>query len=93
MEELQQELNQIAKQTGEQGVDAIGEVAQLQRKAREEMVQTRKELRDVRRELNREVDRLGNRLRWLNVALIPALVTAIAIGTGIVRINRRKSAV
>jgi ABC-type uncharacterized transport system involved in gliding motility auxiliary subunit len=93
LEELQQELNQIAKQTGEQGVDAIGEVAELQRKAREEMVQTRKELRDVRRELNREVDRLGNRLRWLNVALIPALVTAIAIGTGIVRINRRKSAV
>jgi len=91
MRELEQELQQMGQQAGEQELDAIGQLAELRRRAQDEMLQTRRELREVRRELNREVDRLGNRLRLLNIALLPALVTVVAIGLGIVRINRRKS--
>jgi ABC-type uncharacterized transport system involved in gliding motility auxiliary subunit len=92
LNELQEELNQLQQQTGDQSFDSVGQLAEVRQKAREEMVKTRRELRDVRRELNREVDRLGNRLRLLNIALIPALVTVLAIALGIIRVNRRKSA-
>lgn len=47
----------------------------------------RKELREVRRSLNVEIENLGRWVKWLNIALIPALLTIAAI---VVAIRRRK---
>lgn len=53
-----------------------------------ERARIRKELRDVRRSLDIEIERLGTRLKIINIALVPALIALGAILLAIVR--RRK---
>jgi ABC-type uncharacterized transport system involved in gliding motility auxiliary subunit len=53
-------------------------------------VQTRKELRKTRRNLRQDVDALENRLKWLNIAAMPLVVTVVGITLAVVR--RRKMA-
>jgi ABC-type uncharacterized transport system involved in gliding motility auxiliary subunit len=48
----------------------------------------RKELRDVRRSLDVEIERLGTRLKIINIGLIPALITIGAIALAITRRRR-----
>lgn len=53
----------------------------------QERVRVRKELRDVRRSLDVEIERLGTRLKILNIALVPAL---LAIGAILLAFTRRR---
>jgi ABC-type uncharacterized transport system involved in gliding motility auxiliary subunit len=53
----------------------------------QERVRVRKELRDVRRSLDVEIEGLGTRLKVLNIALMPAL---LAIGAILLAITRRR---
>jgi ABC-type uncharacterized transport system involved in gliding motility auxiliary subunit len=53
----------------------------------QERVRIRKELRDVRRSLDVEIEGLGTRLKVLNIALVPAL---LAIGAIVLAITRRR---
>lgn len=48
----------------------------------------RKELRDVRRSLDVEIERLGTWLKIINIGLIPALITIGAIALAITRRRR-----
>ncbi|MGH8237318.1 MAG: GldG family protein [Steroidobacteraceae bacterium] len=53
----------------------------------QERVRIRKDLRDVRRSLDVEIEGLGTRLKVLNIALMPAL---LAIGAIVLAITRRR---
>jgi ABC-type uncharacterized transport system involved in gliding motility auxiliary subunit len=53
----------------------------------QERVRVRKELRDVRRSLDVEIEGLGTRLKFVNIALMPAL---LAIGAIVLAITRRR---
>ena len=59
--------------------------------ARAEQAQTRKQLREVRRSLNKEIEDLGTRVKAINIALIPALLVAFALGLSRWQRLRRKS--
>jgi ABC-type uncharacterized transport system involved in gliding motility auxiliary subunit len=61
-------------------------------RAREEIVRTRGELRQVQLELRRDIEGLETRLRILNIALVPLLLTVFAIGLGVMRARRRAEA-
>jgi ABC-type uncharacterized transport system involved in gliding motility auxiliary subunit len=61
-------------------------------RAREEIRRTRGELRQVQLELRRDIEGLEARLRLLNIALVPALLTVFAIGLGVIRARRRAGA-
>ena len=54
----------------------------------QERVRIRKELRDVRRTLDVEIEGLGTKLKLLNILLIPVLIAAAAIALAVTR--RRK---
>jgi ABC-type uncharacterized transport system involved in gliding motility auxiliary subunit len=54
------------------------------------MALTRRELRDVQRNLRAEVDALGARLAFLNIFGVPILVAAFALVLGLIR--RRRAA-
>ncbi|HEY6643436.1 GldG family protein [Povalibacter sp.] len=54
----------------------------------QERARIRKELRDVRRSLDVEIEGLGTKLKLLNIALIPALIAIAAIAIAVTR--RRK---
>lgn len=47
---------------------------------REELLATRKQLRDVQRNLRRDIERLGDRMTFLNVAAMPIVLALIALG-------------
>jgi ABC-type uncharacterized transport system involved in gliding motility auxiliary subunit len=56
-----------------------------------ERVRIRKDLRDVRRSLDVEIERLGTRLKILNIALVPALIAIGALALWIVRRQRLRA--
>lgn len=58
-------------------------------KFRAQMVDTRKQLRDVQLNLRKDVERLGNAMRIANIALVPLAVTLAAIVWGMIRSQRR----
>jgi ABC-type uncharacterized transport system involved in gliding motility auxiliary subunit len=60
--------------------------------ARTEIVRTRQQLRSVQRELRQGIEGLETWLRILNIALVPALITACAIGLAVLRSRRRAAA-
>ncbi len=61
-------------------------------RARAEIVSTRGQLRNVQLELRRDIENLETRLRILNIAAVPALLTLFAIALAVVRIRRRSAA-
>ncbi len=57
----------------------------------EERTRIRKELRDVRRSLDVDINRLGTTLKIINIVLIPALLTAGVLIAAVVRRRKRKA--
>lgn len=57
-----------------------------------ELLKIRRDLRGVQLDLRKDIERLKTRLWFFDIALIPLLVTVIAIGLGIWRMRRRRSA-
>lgn len=60
------------------------------KKALDELIATRKELRKVRFKLNEDIDRLEVWVRFVNIAMMPLLVGTFAIGLGVFRTRRRR---
>lgn len=58
--------------------------------ARKDIVDTRQKLRAVQLELNRDISRLETQLRLFDIVLVPAVLTILAIGLGVLR-NRRRA--
>lgn len=58
-------------------------------KFRDERLATRKELRGVQHELRKNIEKLGAQVRFINIGLIPLLITLLALMIGIYRVNRR----
>jgi ABC-type uncharacterized transport system involved in gliding motility auxiliary subunit len=66
------------------------QTAQMDR-VRRDIAGTRLQLRDVQRSLRTDIDRLGTILAFINILLIPVLVTAFAIVFGLIRRRRAQS--
>ena len=60
---------------------------------RREMVTTRKQLRDVRHELQKDIDGLGTRLKVINIGAVPLVIAVIAVLVAVVRRQRRRRTV
>ena len=56
---------------------------------RADLLSTRKELRDVQRDLNRDIERLQLGVKFINIGLMPLLAALVAIGLGIAWRRRR----
>lgn len=76
-----------------------GDAALIEEQKREiekftdELLATRKALRNVQLALRQDIDRLRNWLTFANIGLIPIVVALLAIVLGLVRAGRRKRAV
>ena len=57
---------------------------------RADMLQTRRQLREVQAALRRNIQRLKDGLEFLDIALIPILVAMVAVVVGWVRMKRRR---
>ncbi len=76
----QQKLNELQqKKEGNQRFILSPEQQKEVANFRKREVEVKKELKDVRKQLKRDVDSLENQLKWLNIAGMPFLVTASGI--------------
>jgi ABC-type uncharacterized transport system involved in gliding motility auxiliary subunit len=73
---------QQAKDDGQQQILSPAQEAEV-KKFREEVFQTQQSLKDVRKNLRREIEMLGVRLKAVNMVGIPLLVAAFGIGRGL----------
>ena len=83
------------KEQGEGAARALVTAGQQQAidQFRAEMLETRRQLRDVQFELRRDIQSLEDRIRAINIGAIPLAIGLFAIGLGWWRINRRRAGV
>jgi ABC-type uncharacterized transport system involved in gliding motility auxiliary subunit len=84
----------LASVTGKDQTSAPATLSAEQTKAIEEfrgdILQTRRQLRDVQAALRSDIRRLKAGLEFLNIALIPIIVAAVAVILGALRLRRRR---
>jgi ABC-type uncharacterized transport system involved in gliding motility auxiliary subunit len=83
------ELEQ-SKQGGENDLILSPEQHQELVRFRQEKIAIRKDLRDVRRNLRRDIEDLDRRLKLINIGLIPVLIGIGGLCAGLWRIRRRR---
>jgi len=92
-EKLKETQAKLANLTGKDQANAPATLSPEQTKAveefRAEMVQTRRQLRDVQAALRSDISRLKAGLEFVDIALIPIIVAAVAVFLGAVRLKRR----
>ena len=95
---LQQKLKateaKLAGLTGKDQAETPATLSPEQTKAieqfRADMLQTRRQLRDVQAALRSNIQDLKNGLEFLDIALIPIIVAVVAVIVGMVRVRRRR---
>ncbi|MDF9391833.1 MULTISPECIES: GldG family protein [Methylococcus] len=86
--ELQHELSETERKLAELQRDKTGDdafvLSPAQRRELDDFLrrklEIRKELREVRRQLDADIDALGARLKFINIALVPLLLTLGTLG-------------
>jgi ABC-type uncharacterized transport system involved in gliding motility auxiliary subunit len=91
LQDTQRRLNEL--QAGKKGDSQRFILSEEQREAiktfREEELKTKQELKEVRKNLRRRVERLGAGVKTINIALMPVLIALLGICFGWYR-NRRR---
>ena len=89
---MQDQLAKLEK-TGEGGSVILSESdRQAIEKFRGDMLATRRELREVKRALREDIDRLDGWLKFANIALVPLLIGVGGLGWAAMRRRRAHSA-
>ncbi|WP_395790718.1 Gldg family protein [Aquimonas sp.] len=98
-QELQTELTETERQLTElqsqRSGDDGGMLLSVEQQAaikrfQDQKLRIRKDLRDVRRELDEDISRLGAQLKIINIAGVPLLLTVLAIAFAWSRVRRRR---
>ncbi|PYM16133.1 MAG: hypothetical protein DME18_02260 [Verrucomicrobia bacterium] len=89
LSETQQKVNELQR-TKEKGQRFILSPEQQQElaKFRQKEAEAKKELKQVRKNLRREVDSLENRLKWINIAAMPVIVSLSGIALAVYKRKR-----
>lgn len=90
LQDAERRLSELQKAKAEGSEELVtAEQRAEEEKVRQELVQTRKDLRAVKHQLTKDIERLGTQLKWLNIGLMPALVCAAALALGTWRGKQR----
>ena len=93
--DTQQRLHDL--QQGQEGrgnaVALTGEQQQAIERFKRQLADTRADLREVQHNLRKDIDALGTRVAFINIALVPLLVSVFAIGLAWLRRRRRARAI
>jgi len=88
--DTQARLDQLQRDKDPSSALIISEEQEEQVSAfRAEQVETRRKLREVKRDLRAEIDALGTRLKLLNIFLIPAILAALTLSVRMGRAGAR----
>ncbi len=90
LEETEQKIQQLQQEQGTESSFLLNnKLTEEIEKFRQERLATRKELRSVQHELKKNIEKLGAQIRFINIGLIPLLITLLALIIGIYRSNKR----
>ena len=89
LEETEQKIAQLQQEGGEGALLLSQEQAAEIEEFRLEQVKTRKELRAVQHELQKNIERLGTLLKFINIGLIPLFIALLALFAGIRHAHRK----
>lgn len=90
--ETEQKLAELQSQESDNELLLTPEQKAEIERFRQEQVRVRKELRAVQHDLQRNIDRLGSTLTFVNTALVPLVIAVVAIAISMVRARVRKTA-
>lgn len=94
LERLAETEAALAELNQDESGDLIGQVTpEIQSEVdrfNEEMLATRRSLRDVQYQLTEDIEQLGSNLKLINTALIPVILSILALLLSYVRAQRRK---
>lgn len=92
LRDTEQKLSALESARGDQHSLSLSpeQEAELER-FQQERVRIRKELRETRRSLDVEIERLGSRLKAINIALVPSLLAIGAIFLAVMRRRRLRA--
>jgi ABC-type uncharacterized transport system involved in gliding motility auxiliary subunit len=90
LEETERRLSELqaAKGEGELAIISDEQQAEIQR-FMDRRLEIRRDLRQVQHDLQRDIDRLGSRLKLINIALVPTAVLLLALVYGLRRRRRQ----
>jgi ABC-type uncharacterized transport system involved in gliding motility auxiliary subunit len=93
LDQAEQKINELlSKRQGTSTLLMTPEIEAELESARAKQLQARKNLRDVRHELNKDIEKLGTTLKIANIGVIPFLVVVLAIALWVKKNNQRRSA-
>ena len=89
LEETEKKMRQLQQEGGDSNMILSPEQTRELEQFREDQVKTRKELRAVQHDLQRNIEELGTKLKFINIGLMPLLIALLALGAGLYRTRRR----
>ena len=89
LEETEQKIAQLQQEGSEGALLLSQEQAAEIEEFRLEQIKTRKELRAVQHELQKNIERLGTLLKFINIGLIPLFIALLALFAGIRHAHRK----
>jgi ABC-type uncharacterized transport system involved in gliding motility auxiliary subunit len=84
------EIQQTRKDNNQRFILSDEQQAEIA-KFRQRQGEVGKELKRVRKELSQDIESLENRLKWVNIAGMPVLVTVVGLALAVVRKQRTKA--
>lgn len=93
LEEAEQKLVQLQKQRDDNNDLMLSpeQEAEIQ-KFQQEKFKVRKQLRQVRHTLDLDIERLGTQLKFINIGLVPIIISILALILSVLRSRKRKRA-
>ncbi|MFT7679011.1 MAG: ABC-type uncharacterized transport system involved in gliding motility auxiliary subunit [Planctomycetota bacterium] len=93
LRETEEQINQLRQPADDSGGMLINDEQQKALETfQEEYGAIGKELRDVRHQLNADIDALGTRLKWLNIAAVPLGLILLGLLTFLIKAMTRRTA-
>jgi ABC-type uncharacterized transport system involved in gliding motility auxiliary subunit len=92
LEETEQKIQELQQQR-ESGSELL--LSPQQKKEidlfRKEQIKTRKQLRAVQHDLQKNIEKLGTQLKFVNIGLMPIVIAVIAIAVSLFSLRRRRA--
>lgn len=91
LRETEQKLNELQRSKGQENQLILSAEQQKEiNRFKQEKISVRKNLREVKRNLNKDIEALGSQLKFINIALIPMLLTLVVVFVGWKRSKRKE---
>ena len=91
LQNIEQQLTALQNQQGENGemITLTPEVENQLEEFRKKKLSIRKQLRDVQHQLNKDIEALDFKLKLINIALVPFILTLIVVVIALYRRRKR----